>query len=261
MKKFPLFLLFLIFLSAYAIAQQNLQQLRFDDNKYYYFREPGRNGSLNVNVTSKIPGILLISTDNSAARRLNSGQSFNNGRGNPFYLLAVPSLYEVSLSGNENIYKFGQGGGEGNFNSAEVLVTRTSAEVSPVSVGRYIRPPVKFAIAANELFSDPTTQNYANQQFLFVEASENQRAEIKINRQPERGNVFVCIFNEKGEFLAELNPKDLNDNSPTKSFITKEPVFVIPLVGNKFTRQASRDLIQFEVGDPKEVATIEIEEE
>ncbi|QGY45574.1 hypothetical protein GM418_18425 [Maribellus comscasis] len=260
MKKFPSFVIGLIFLSVCSFAQQDLQQLRFDNNKYYYFREPGRSGNLSVDVASKIPGIILMSTDRSAVRRMNTGQTFTNGRGNPFYLFAVPALYEVLLSEDGNRYKFGQNGGEGDFNSAEVLVFRNNGTASAISVGRYIRPPVKFSISGDELFTDPSAVNYAAQQFLRVEASENRTAEIRINHQTERGNVFVCIFNEKGEFLAELNPKDKNDNSPTKSFVTAQTVYVIPLVGSKFTRQANQDLIQFEVGDPKEVATVKIEE-
>ena len=253
--------LFLLLSSIFAGAQQNLQNLRFDNDRYFYFREPGANNAVIADVSVLILSLQLISTDNSGIERLSMNQRFRNPPGRPFYLLAIPQLYEVDTENDINVYKFGQNGGEDNFNSAEVRILRNSTPSSPVNVGRYIRPPVKFSVDADLLYTDPSEAPYDNQEFLHVTASEIRTATIEIDRQPNRGNSYVCIFSEKGDLLAALDPKDPDNNAPIQSFTTNKNVYVIPIVGKKVSKEGNTDQVTFEVGDPRENAVIRIFEE
>ncbi len=253
--------LFFLLSATATIAQQNLQNLRFDNDRYFYFREPGANNSVVADVSALILGLQLISTDNRGLERLSMNQRFRNPPGRPFYLLAIPQLYEVDLDNDVNVYKFGQNGGEDNSNSAEVRILRNNTVPSPVNVERYIRPPVKFSVDADLLYTDPSEAPYDNQEFLRITASKIRTATIEIDREPNRGNTYVCIFSEKGELLAALDPKDPDSTEPTQSFTTNKNVYVIPVVGKKVNKEGNTDQVTFEVGDPRENAVIRIFEE
>ncbi len=262
MKK--LWIVLILFVFAFqGRAQQNLQNLSFNDAKYFYFRQPGSLNGININVLIKIPGVDLVTTNNIAIQRLNANQNFNAGQGQPVYVLAIPMLYQTFRNGNTNVYRFGVNGGEGNFNSAEVSVTRTTNDASPITINsqNYIRPPVKFSIDLASLYSEPSSGTYNNQSYLRVEASDAQKAIVQINRQSERGNAFVCIFTENGNLIAELDPKKPNDNSPAQSFTVDQTVYIIPVIGKKVSSQNGVDLVVFEVGDPKQNVTVEATEE
>lgn len=261
MKK--LLIVLFLFVSFYGMAQQNLQNLSFNDAKYFYFKQPGNSGEINLNVLTKIPGVDLITTNNTALQRLNANQNFRAGQGRPVYALAIPLLYQTFRSGNANVYRFGVNGGEGDFNSAEVAVIRNDATVSPILIKNsdYIRPPVKFTIDTNQLFTDPSSTAYNTQTYLHVEASNTQKATIQINRQEERGNTYICIFSKNGKLLASLDPKHPTDNSSVQSFTVDQDVYVIPVIGKKQSDRNGTDVVIFEVGDPKQNVTIEAFEE
>ncbi len=251
-----------LFIATSTFGQPKLQHLKFDNERYFYLRQPGaRNNSVIATVDVLIPGVELVSTDNRGSAKLRNGQTFRNAPGRPFYLLAVPLLYEVSSGSNSSVYRFGPNGGENDFNSAEITISRTGAGNQSASPGNYIEPPVRFGIEDNELYSFPSSVAYNNQTYLKVNASKQEPATIAINREPNRGNTYVCIFNEKGNLLTALDPKNPGNNVPRQSFTTAENVYVIPVIGRKIVKENGRDRVVFEVGDPRESAVIEIFEE
>lgn len=140
------------------------------------------------------------------------------------------------------------------FNSAEVTVAPTSSSQSAQSAGTG-NNQIKVDLSGNEFYSYPGDGSVNGKKFLYVDASNLKKVEISIQRQSERGKVFVCIFDKKGKILKVLNPKGAAD---ALSYSTSSPVFVIPVIAPNISNPSN---IVFEVGDPRQIAMVEIEEE
>ena len=70
------------------------------------------------------------------------------------------------------------------------------------------------------------------------------------------------IFSQKtGNLLATLNPKDSENTAPVLSFTTDESVLIIPVIRPSEASFTNTGKVVFEVGDPREVATVTVAEE
>jgi hypothetical protein len=256
MKK--LLTLLIVFSALTGFGQLALEHLKFDDEKYFY-RKSANQKSFKYTVDIKVPSIEVISSDNDKGiEKFRSMKKHTNnfGTGKPLSIVAIPLLYEVEQSGNSTIFRFGRNAAEEDMNSAEVTVFQNNSPKSPSGTGRFISPPVKVNINSSEFYTYPNDGARNDEGFLMVDASRNQTATIKIDRETRRGRVFVCIFDKKGNLLKSLDPK----SDTAQIFTVNEPVYVIPVISRTPVTGAP-DNVKFEVGDPKEIAVVDIEEE
>lgn len=256
MKKLLTLLVVLSALSAFG--QQTLNHLKFDDEKYFY-RKNATQKSFIYTVDIKVPSIEVISSDNGRGIekfRSMKQHSNNFGVGKPLSIVVIPLLYEVKKQGNSTVFSFGQNAAEDDLNSAEVTVIQDNSPKSASNTGRFITPPVKVNINSPEFYTYPNDGARNDESFLLVDASRNQTATIKIDRETRRGRVFVCIFDKKGNLLNALDPK----SDTEQTFTVDEPVYVIPVI-SRTPAAGAPDNVKFEVGDPKEIAVVDIEEE
>ena len=238
-------------------AQQGLNQLKFDDEKYFYHKAANQK-SYRYTVDIKVASIEVISSDDRNIEKFRTQKVHTNnfGQGKPLSIVVIPLLYEVEQNGNSTLFKFGENAAEEDLNSAEVYVSRENAPKSNSNVGSFLSPPVKVDVSESDFYNYPVDEARNDEGFLMVEASRNETATIKINREERRGRVFVCVFNKRGNLLRALDPKAAGD----ETFTVDEPVFVIPVI-SRTPANGSTNNVTFEVGDPKEIAVVEIEEE
>ena len=198
MKK--LLTIIFLFFGLAAFTQPNLNNLKFDSDKYYYRRTPGNpQSSFNFNVQIRVPqSIDLITSDNgNSVRKFKTNGNGNYGTGKPLTALAVPLLFEVSpaTDGVSTLFKFGQSAAEDDFNSAEVFVGALGNQVSTSTITNLVRPPVDVEISNTEFFSYPATTQRSNQNYLWIDANRSNPITIAIRTESRRGQVYVCIFN------------------------------------------------------------------
>ena len=260
MKNIVSFLLVLIGFAG--IAQPDLNKLKFDSEKYFYRRTPGNGqASYQFTVNISVPSVELISSDGGQGiQKFKTNGNGNFGGGKPVTIVAIPLLYEVAPDGFFTLFKFGQNAAEDDLNSAEVYIGAIGEPVSTSSVTSTIRPPVDVSIDKSEFYVYPGGAARTNQNYLYVEANSSQTQTIRLEREPRRGQVYVCIFDRNGNLLATLDPKD-RAGTETPSFTVDKPVFVVPVIASKYIRSGGNDNVTFEVGDPKEIATVEVIEE
>ena len=243
-------------------AQTEIPNLRFDSDKYFYSRAPGNNQRIRFDINIVLPIVQVFTTDNqNANNRIRSSQNGVTESGKPFMAIVSPLLYDATTQGSTKIFKYGQNGGESDFDHAEVRVMRVGAAATPSRTGTLINPPFKFRMNSNDIFSENSTGGTEGRTIIKVEASASQTATIEISRQSERGNVFVCIFDSKGKLLASLDPKSSENDFLVQSYTVDNTVYILPVVGPKVTTLEGVQRVLYEVGDPKEVAFIETEEE
>jgi len=256
MKK--LLAILITFFALTSFGQQKLNHLKFDNEKYFY-RKAANQKSFRYAVDIKVASIEVISSDNGKGiEKFRSRKKHTNnfGKGKPLSIVVIPLLYDVAQMGNSTVFRFGQDAAEDDLNSAEVTVLQNNSPKSTSNTGRFITPPVKVNINSSEFYTYPIDSSRNDESFLMVDASKNQTSTIEISREDRRGRVFVCIFNKKGNLLQALDPK----SSSAQTFTVDEPVYVIPVI-SRTPASGTPDNVKFEVGDPKEIAVVEIEEE
>jgi hypothetical protein len=263
MRIYTVFLFLLVSLSAFSQGNNPLV-LKFNSD-LYYTRTPGNNNrGIRMTVKDKLSSVQVITSDNNSDRRLNSGESFLNGKGRQAFVLVIPKLYGIKDLNSGRSYLFGEKSGENNSDDAVVMVAFSNQSATPQS--QLVQQPVKLKIDTSEVFmvsaSSAPAGGINGKNFLKIEASTSQTATIAIDREPNRGNVIVGIFSVKtGNLIGTLNPKDPVNQSPRLSFTVNEPVFVIPIIRPVSTRSNGVDTVRFDVGDPLQNATVETVEE
>jgi hypothetical protein len=230
----------------------------------YYARTPGSNRSIRLTLQDKLPSVWLVASDNTNNRRLLAGQSFLNGQGQRANLVVFSLLYNYTVEGSSKTFFFGLNGAENDLDQGVVRVFNNNA--SPTSGKSLNRQPVIIGVSESDFFTVPASGapsgDINGKLFLKVEASSDKTATIEIDREAQRGNILVAIISQKtGNLLATLNPKDPENQSSKLSFTIDETVLVIPVIRPTTTSSNGIDSVVFQVGDPREVATVTVSEE
>jgi len=253
-----------LFVSAYTFAQTSATLNLKLSGDLFYSRAPGSDRSIRMTLMDKIPSVLLVASDNSVSNRLQKGQPFLNGKGKRSFLVAFPALFNFTTQGSNLVFSFGQQGAENNLDQS---VVRLSYRNIPASPSRSInRQSLVFPVSFSEILTVPVSGTpvgeVSGKQFLLAEATSEKTVTIEIDREQQRGNVLVAIFSEKtGKLLATLNPKDPENASSQLSYTVNESVLIIPLIRPRSVASGNNETVIFEVGDPREVATVTVTEE
>jgi len=217
-----------------------------------------------MSLDDKIPSVLLVASDNSVSNRLQKGQPFLNGKGKRAYLVAFPVIYNFTSQENTLVFSFGEKGAENDLDQSVVRIAYRNASASPARTIN--RQSLVFPVSTSEIFTVPVsgapTGEISGKQFLLVEASSEKTVTIEIDREEQRGNVLVGLFSQKtGNLLATLNPKDPDNQSAQQSYTVNEPVLILPVIRPRSVPSGTAEKVIFEVGDPREVATVTVSEE
>lgn len=260
MKKVAFLLIVFFSISTAGFAQSGLKSLKFNNQKYFLYKVNKRNADYRFTVDIRVPAAELITTDGNRVNKYR-GQGRKNpnqyGNNRPLSVVAIPELYQVQKNGNSSIFKFGRGGAEGNFNSAEVTVEPVTGG-QPGSANGTGNNMIQVDIPANEFYAYPGNGSSSGKKFLYVNASASNMVKISIGYQKERGDVYVCIFDKQGRMIKALDPKHGGNTAAVLTYVSNTPVYVIPVIAPNIKNPGN---IIFEVGDPKQVAMVEIEEE
>jgi len=258
------FTLFLVLATLLVNAQPNKPlNLKLPED-LFYSRTPGRDKSIRMTVLNKLPSVLIIATDNSQSSRLNKEESFLHGKGKQAILVALPALYKsVSQEGVLTFY-FGEKGAENDLDQAVVRISYQKA--NPSKTRNMNRKPLMFQVSDAEVVAVPVSGSPGNdlngKNFLRADASGENTVTIEIDREAQRGRVLVGIFSQKnGNLIATLDPKDQINTASVVSFTADEPVLIIPLIRPSAASSGNAGNVVFEVGDPREVATVTVTEE
>jgi hypothetical protein len=230
----------------------------------YFSRTPGSNSSIRMTLQDKLPSLQVIATDNTISGRLQKEEPFLNGRGKRAFLVAFPELYRFSAQNDQLTFYFGEKGAENNLDQAVVRISYQGAK--PSRTKSMNRQSLIFPVSSSELFTVPLSGSPAEEingkRFLLVEASGEKPVNVEIDREEQRGRVLVGIFSQKtGNLLASLNPKDTENTASVVSFTADETVLIIPVVRPSEASSENQGRVVFEVGDPREVATVTVSEE
>jgi hypothetical protein len=230
----------------------------------YYSRTPGSNTSIRMTLQDKLPSLLLIATDNTISGRLQKEEPFLNGRGKRAYLVAFPELYRFTAQNSLLTFYFGEKGAENDLDQAVVRLRYQNA--SPSRSKSMNRQSLVFPVNGSELFTVPLSGSPAEEingkRFLLTEASGDKPVTVEIDREAQRGRVVVGIFSQKtGNLLATLNPKDAENMASVLSYTADESVLIIPVIRPSEASFENPGKVVFEVGDPREVATVTVSEE
>jgi hypothetical protein len=251
-------------LLTFAIsAQTSVLNLKFPSNTYVSSTPGQPSSSLVYSATSKLAAIDIFTSDGLKSPKLNVNAQERMGAGRRSFLLAIPKLYEVASSGATRTFKFGQNGGEDNFDDATVQISYTDR---PANTSTVNNTPIMLRIADNEILTINKTSTESGstgaRQFLLVEASSSNTANIQITRQSKQGNVMVCVFRENnGRLVATLDPKHPTNTGSPISVTVNRNVYVIPVIRPKTTEEGGVTTVVFEVGDPRNNGTVEVDEE
>jgi hypothetical protein len=262
MKSFITVLLVLTTLLANAQSSVILNLKLSGD--LYYTRTPGSNTTIKMTLQDKLPSLLVIATDNTISGRLQKEEPFLSGRGKRAYLVAFPELYRYTAQNSQLTFYFGEKGAENDLDQAVVRLSYQDAR--PSRSKSMNRQSLVFPVNGSELFTVPLTGSPAEdingKRFLLAEASGEKPVTVEIDREEQRGRVLVGIFSQKtGNLLATLNPKDTENTAAVVSFIADESVLIIPVIRPSEASFENPGKVVFEVGDPREVATVTVSEE
>ena len=260
MKQVTVLLFLFCAMSVTAFAQSELQSLKFDNERYFLYKINKGNVNYRFTVDIRVPAAEIITTDGSRVNKYRGqGRKSSNQYGNnrPLSVVAIPELYQVQKSGSTSIFRFGRGGAEGSFNSAEVTVAPVSEGEPGRATGRG-NNMIKVDLPANEFYAYPGNGSSTGKKFLYVNASGSNMVKISIGFQKERGDVYVCIFDVQGRMIKALDPKHSGNSPAALTYVSNTPVYVIPVIAPNTKNPAN---VLFEVGDPKQVAMVEVEEE
>lgn len=266
--KFPVmktcFTVFLVLATLLVNAQPNKPlNLKLTED-LFYSRTPGRDKSVRMTVQNKLPSVLIIATDNSQSSRLNKEESFLHGKGKQAILVALPALYKSGSQDGVLTFYFGEKGAENDLDQAVVRISYQNAAAGKTK--NMNRKPLMFPVSDAEVFTIPVSGNPVGEvngkNFLLAEASGEKPVTVEIDREAQRGRVLVGIFSQKnGNLVAALDPKDPNNTASVVSFTVDEPVFIIPVIKPSAASNTNAGNLVFEVGDPREVATVTVSEE
>ncbi len=178
-------------------------------------------------------------------------------------MIATP-LYDKKTTGDTAVYFFGKSGGEDTMNTlyaAEIKVYYSDDSTPSIKRVR-IHDRLKIGVPKKKISTlRGNTSNNAmkssDEEYIRINTKGSNKAIIFIDQELRRGNALVCIFNATtGNLLAILDPKKQN-----QSFITKDDVFVFPLIRPFVTSKADYVFITFQVGDPKVNGSVTASEE
>jgi hypothetical protein len=255
----------LIAICTIAVYSQPVKPLNLKlPGDLFYTRTPGSNKSIRFTLQDMLPSVWVNTSDNSNSKRLLTGQNFVHGKGQRTVLVVFSRLYNFTSEGNLKTFFFGNKGAENDLDQSVIRISNNGAASTP---GKNLnKQPVMIGVSESEFFSVPSTgaptENINGKLFLNVEASTAKTTTIELDREAQRGNILVAVISQKsGNLLATLNPKDTENQSPKLSFTVDENVMVIPVIRPSSTTLNGTDTVVFQVGDPREVATVTVSEE
>jgi hypothetical protein len=256
---------FIIILVAMIAGSQSYGQLNLKlPDDLYYVRSPKSSKSIRMTIRDKLPSVLISTSDEGSNGRLLSVESFLHGQGKQVYLFVFPQLYNVEAAGSTTTCYFGRESAENNQDQAVVRVLYK--QDIPSKRKSMNRKPMLVRISDTEML--PVTSSavpgsdFSGKLMLKVEATADKPATLEISREAQRGNVLIAIISVKsGNLIATLNPKDPDNQSPKLSFTVDDEVLVIPVIRPVVTSSNGTDTVLFQVGDPREVATVTVSEE
>ncbi len=230
----------------------------------FFTRTPGNQNGIKLTVKEKLPDVLLLASDAKNFGRPGVSQTFLNEKGRTAFLVAIPQLFQVTDNGTSKTFYFGRNSAENNVDLAVVKVFYSDAVPTPNRSMN--RQPVMIGISEAEVVSVKDVGSDGTEvegrRFLKAEVSGNETVTVEIDREANRGNVVIGIFSQRsGNLLEILDPKDPGNFSSRLAYTSGESVLVIPVIRPRISSVNGLDTIIFEVGDPREVATVEATEE
>jgi len=230
----------------------------------FYSRTPGERKGIKMTVKEKLPGVVLLASDSRNYGRPGVNQQFQTEKDQQAFLVAVPKLYNYTDGGSSKTFLFGRNSAENDVDLAVVRIIYQNAASTPSKPMN--RRPLLIGVAEPELLEVKAAGSAGNdldgKLILKAEATTNETVTIEIDREENRGNVIVGIFSQRtGNLVAMLDPKDPGNSSSRIAFTADETVLIIPVIRPRVSSVNGVDSIVFEVGDPREVATVEATEE
>lgn len=217
-----------------------------------------------LEVDSVINNCVLLYGDspNDIAKELFLHDKQTFGTGQSVSGLCIVQFSSVATIGNNTVFNFGADCAEYGDDDANVMVRYVNDPISlPVTTGSStnFRLPIgqqETLIVTNNL---PRVGSYPNHNIVNVVGTAVNPATISIDRNPNQGQVFVCIIEATGNnaTLAILDPKDTTQ----QSFTTDTSVFIIPIIKPQRSVSGLVTNLFYDVGDPRRNAQIQLEED
>lgn len=237
-----------------------MSKVKLQLTKHFLRKTNKANVDYKFTIDIDIPEVDVISSDGSKSNRFQKKgkqQPTKYGKNKPLEIVTIPLLYHAYESLQSSVFKFGKDIGENDYNGAEVSVTSVSNGDS-VSESDNAGNKMQLNFDTSEFYNYPGNGSVDGKKFLCVTASDTKKVELSISKQAERGKVYVCVFNKNGKLVKMLNPKSQKNSDSELKYIVDDTVYVVPVIS-----PTEKDGIKtvFEVGDPRQVAMVEIEEE
>ena len=257
-------LLLILLVGIFGVSQHSIAQT-LDlsiPNDLMIKSQPTLGTGIRYNVTLKKNQCVNLfgANSNTEAKKLSFGNN-DMTPGIESTTIAVLELSSISNVNGSNIYNFGTGCAEDPADGANVTVMYSS-ETASSSVT--FESNTLFELPVNPLDiktvnnSSPQEERSCLEDYLRINAGENNTATISIQNDAKQGQAFVMIFaaDNTGTPLAKLNPK----SSENLSFTVAQDVYIVPIIKPKQKDEDGNDTVIFEIGDPEQNGKIIIEE-